>query len=188
VTTNASTPEQRLKPVGGEPLWSTVWIDRFRRLGGVPACQYAQNEEAIEGLFRPMLKIASGLGITSDRGLAMMFDRVVTGGFGGGLRWVVKAAGPLRTGVQQAHAFQMLGYSDARDFQALRPELPQDGVLGPETYAALVDALRQHMAATLPSPPEYVCRLVAAVTGAARRRLLRLRDSPVLTDTVFKLL
>jgi len=44
------------------------------------------------------------------------------------------------------------------------------------------------MAATLPSPPEYVCRLVAAVTGAARRRLLRLRDSPVLTDTVFKLL
>jgi hypothetical protein len=185
--TNASTPEQRLQPVGGEPLWSAAWIERFRRLGAAPACQYAQNEEAIDGLFRPMLKIAAGLGITSDRGLAMMFDRVVTCGLGGGLRWIVKAAGPLRTGVQQNHALNMLGYSSTRHFQEMWPELPQDGLLGPETYAALVDLLRQHMAATLPSPAEYVTRIVAAAAGTARRRLLRLRDSPVLTDTIFKL-
>ena len=88
--------------------------------------------------------------------------------------------------MQQAHAFATLGCQDARDFQALRPGLPQDGVLGPETYAALVAALREHLAATLPSPAEYVCRIVAAATGAARRRLLRLRDSAVLTDAIYQ--
>ena len=143
--TNAASAEERLQPVGGEVLWSPAWVERFVRLGAVPGCQYAQNEEAIDGLFRPMLKIAAGLGITSERGLAMMLDRVIARGLGGGLRWVLSAAGPLRTGVQQAHAFATLGCQDARGFQALRPDLPQDGVLGPETYAALVGALREHL-------------------------------------------
>ena len=111
---------------------------------------------------------------------------MIARGLGGGLRWVLSAAGPLRTDVQQAHAFATLGCQDARGFQALRPGLPQDGVLGPETYAALVGALREHLAATLPSPAEYVCRIVAAATGAARRLLLRLRDSAVLTDAIYR--
>jgi hypothetical protein len=184
-TTNSPTSEQRLQPVMGEPLWSQRWIERFQRLGALPACQYAQNEEAIEDLFRPMLKVAASLGIVSDRGLAMMFDRIVTRGLGGGLRWVVQAAGPLGTETQRDHALQLLGYRDVRGFQAATPGLPQDGILGVETYAELVAALRRQGSGTLPSPSEYVCRMVSGASGPAQRRLLRLRDSAAFTDSIF---
>ncbi|MGH7451620.1 MAG: papain-like cysteine protease family protein, partial [bacterium] len=107
--TNAATQQERLQPVGGEPLWSATWVEKFRRAGEVPAFQAAQNEEAIEGLFRPMLKTAGRLGLISDRGLARAYDRVVTRGLGGGLRWLVQAAGALRTAAQRQHALQMLG-------------------------------------------------------------------------------
>lgn len=184
---NASTPVERLQPVGGEPLWSAKWIERFKRAGGVPACRYAQNEEAIEGLFRPVLRIAAPLGLTSDRGLAMAFDRVVVQGIGGGLRWIIQAAGPLRTSIQRSHALHRLGHRDVGEFQAATPGLPRDGRLGIDTYAALVAALRRQGEVPLPSPHEYVCRLVTSAVGPARRRLERLRDSVVLTDQVFDL-
>jgi len=51
--TNASSPQQRLAPVAGEVIWSPGWVERFRQAGAVPAFQAAQNEEAIEGQFRP---------------------------------------------------------------------------------------------------------------------------------------
>ncbi len=185
--TNAATPAARLQPVGGEPLWSAAWIEKFRRAGEVQAFQAAQNEEAIEGLFRPLLKTAGRLGLSSDRGLAMAFDRVVTRGLGGGLRWLVQAAGVLRTAAQRQHALQMLGYENLAQFQATAGDLPQSGIFGPETHAALIAALRQQGAATLPSPEELVCRLVAVAQGAAKKRLMRLRDSGNLMDVVYNI-
>lgn len=182
---NAATPEERLQPVGGEPLWSATWVEKFRRAGEVPAFQAAQNEEAIEGLFRPMLKTADRLGLISDRGLAMAYDRVVVRGLGGGLRWLVQAAGALRTPAQRQHALQMLGYENLAQFQAAVGDIPQNGIFGPETHAALMAALRQQGAALLPSPEELVCRLVAVAQGAAKKRLMRLRDSNNLTDVIY---
>jgi peptidoglycan hydrolase-like protein with peptidoglycan-binding domain len=185
-TTNSVTPEQRLQSVGGDALSSPAWIDRFRRAGQVPAFQNAQNEEAIEGQFRPMLKIAAGLGLTSDRTLAMAYDRVVTRGLGGGLNWVVRAGGPLRTSAQQLHALQVLGYNDVAEFQSANG-IPRDGVFSPETHAAVVGALRLHDAIPLPSHAELVCRMIAGASGTVRDRLTRLRDSTQLNDTVYDL-
>jgi len=187
MTTNASAPEDRLKPVGGEPLWGATWVERFRRAGAVPAFQAAQNEEAIEGQFRPMLKVAFGVGLVSDRGLAMVYDRVVTHGLGGGLRWVVQAAGSLRTAAQRAYALQTLGYESVQRFQASTGGIPQDGRFGPETHAALLSALRRQGIATLPGPEELVWRLAAMATGATKQRLVRLRDSAALNDNVYSL-
>jgi V8-like Glu-specific endopeptidase/N-acetyl-anhydromuramyl-L-alanine amidase AmpD len=183
--TNAATPEERLKPVGGEVLWGPTWVERFRRAGAVPAFQAAQNEEAIEGLFRPMLNVAAGLGFVTDRGLAMVFDRVVARGLGGGLRWVVQAAGPLRTAGQREHALEMLEFEDLIQFQTVVGWVPQNGRFGPETHAALVGALRRQGVLPLPGPDELVCHLAAAATGSAKRRLVRLRDSANFADTVF---
>jgi hypothetical protein len=183
--TNAARPEDRLQPVGDEPLWSPVWVERFRRAGGVAAFQAAQNEEAIEGQFRPMLNVAFALGLTTDRGLAMAYDRVVTRGLGGGLRWLVKAAGPLRTSAQREHALSMLGFRDVTQFQQAVGWIQPNGLFGPETHAALVGALRQQGRATLPTADQLMARLVAQATGPARARLLRLRDSAALTDVAY---
>jgi hypothetical protein len=184
-TTTAATPAARLRPVGGEPLWGPAWYDRFRRSGAVPAFQAAQNECAIEGLFRPMLPIAAGLGLTSDRGLAMAFDRVVARGPGGGARWLVETAGPLRTGRQRAHALTMLGFADLAAFQASVTGLRADGRFGPDTHAALAGALRRQGEAPMPTPGDLCGRLVAGATGQARERLVRLRDTTTLGDVVF---
>jgi hypothetical protein len=182
--TGSGTPAGRLAPVGGEPLWAPSWIERFRRAGGVPAFQAAQNEEAIEHQFLPMLAVAVGLGLTTGRGLAMAYDHVVARGMGGGLRQVVRVAGPLRTALQRSHALAMLGFPDLPAFQA-SVGLPADGVFGPLTHASLAGALRRQGAATLPRPSELECLLVAAASGRARWRLARLHDSTSLVGTTY---
>jgi hypothetical protein len=184
-TANAATPVDRLAPVGGEPVWGPGWAERFRRSGAVPAFQAAQNEYAIEGLFRRVLPIAAGLGLTSDRGLAMAFDRVVARGPGGGARWLVETAGPLRTRRQRAHALTMLGFTDLAAFQASVAGPRADGRFGPDTHAALTGALRRQGEAPMPTPADLCGRLVAGAAGPARSRLVRLRDSTTLNDTVF---
>jgi hypothetical protein len=183
--TNALTAAERMRPVDGEPLWSATWIERFRRAGTIPSFQAAQNEEAIEGLFRPMLRIAFGLGFTTDRGLAMVYDRVLAHGLGGGVRWVVGASGPLRSHFQRVHAWTMLGFNDLREFQTSVAWTPSDGRFGPETHAALVGALRQQGHAPLPTIADLMCRLIGRSDGAARDRLLRLERSVAFTDVEF---
>lgn len=184
--TNAETEQARLQPVDGQPLWSTTWVDRFRQAGNVPVFQAAQNQEAIENQFRPMLDVAFGLGFNTDRGLAMVYDRVVTAGLGAGLRWLVQAAGPLRTAAQRSHALEILGFNDLAAFQATLDWTPQDGRFGPETHAALVGALRGQGQATLPTITDLTARLVAAADGAVEERLIRLRDSANFEDIVYR--
>jgi hypothetical protein len=185
-TASDRDPAGRLRPVAGEPLTSAGWMERFRRAGAVAAFQAAQNEEAIERQFRPMLAVVGKLGLSTDRGLAMAYDEVVAHGFGAGLRRVVHAAGPLRTAAQRAHALAMLGSADLASFQT-SAGLAASGRFGPETHAALVDALRRQGQASLPDPVELECRLVAAAEGQARERLLRLRDSAALSGAVYQL-
>ena len=185
--TTAATSAERLQPVNGEPLSNDAWVGRFRRAGEVPSFQAAQNEEIIEGQFRPMLKLAAGLGLVTDRGLAMVYDRVVTRGFGGGLRFVMHAAGPLRTARQRAHALRALGFENLSQFQTSAGLTPASGVFDPKTHAALVGALRRQGDVALPSADELARRLYAASSGAARRRLRRLLDSPAFTDVTYDL-
>src|SRR5262249_49170899 len=141
------------------------------------AFQAAQNEHAIEGLFRPMLRYAVELGIDTDRAMAMMFDRVLTRGVGGGVRWVVRVAGPLRTAAQREAALETLGFDDLRDFQVSTGWLSPTGVFGPDTHCAMVGALRRAGELLLPRAADYMCRMVGAAEDAARERLERLRDS-----------
>jgi hypothetical protein len=180
--TNAATPAERLRSVGGAPLWSDTWIDRFQQAGEVPAFQAAQNEEAIEHQFRLMMPVAVALGLTTDRCLAMAYDRIVTRGVGGGIRWIVQSVGPLRTVTQRKHAVEMLGFSDLAEFQRSVGWTPANGTFGPETHAALVAALRRQGQIPLPSAEDLACRMARVATGAAKDRLTRLLESSAFRD------
>jgi hypothetical protein len=180
--TGAPTPTARLQPVERRFLWQEPWLSRFRRAGAVPAFQAAQNEEAIEHQFRPMLRPALELGLATERGLAVAYDAVATRGVGGGIRWLVESAGPLATDRQRTHALSLLGFASVAAFQASVEWLPQDGVFGPETHAALVGALRRQGDLPLPTANDLVLRLVDAAEGDARLRLEQLAGSSALDD------
>ena len=183
--TTASTIEERLAPVGGAPLWSGSWPDRLARLGAMPYCQAAQNEVAIEHQFRPMLRVAMELGLTTERTLAMAYDCVVARGLGGGVRWMVSTAGSLRTASQRQHALRALGFENVQKFQQSVGWTPQDGVFGPATHAAVLGALRRSDIMPLPTPLELGSRLVSAATDAGRTRLTRLLMTEELDDTMY---
>jgi hypothetical protein len=181
--TGAATPAGRLAPVQQRFLWQEPWLTRFRRAGEVTAFQAAQNEEAIEHQFRPMARPALALGLSTERALAVAYDAAATRGVGGGIRWLVEAAGPLRTEQQRTSALRSLGFADLPSFQQSVGWLPADGIFGPETHAALVGALRQQGDAPLPTAMELVASLVEAAEGEAHERLELLEESEVLTDT-----
>jgi V8-like Glu-specific endopeptidase/N-acetyl-anhydromuramyl-L-alanine amidase AmpD len=185
--TNAATPEARLQPVSGENLWSPTWVSRFQEAGAYPLYQAAQNELAIEGLFRPLLHVAGGFGLVTDRLLAMALDIAVCRGVGGAIRWLAHHVGPFETSAQRYHAIEALGVDNLANFQAEVGWTPQDGRFGPETHAALAGALRRLDIMPMAKSSDLACRLVATAEGALKQRLLRLRDSPSFTDQVYEL-
>jgi hypothetical protein len=180
--TNAPLTSDRLAPVEGRTLWQEPWVSRFRHAGEVAEFQAAQNEEAIEHQFRPLLRPMIALGLSTPRSLACAYDIAATHGVGGGIRWIVDAAGPIKTDAQRTHALSTLGFADVAAFQATVPELPQNGAFGPATHAALVGALRAQDLLPMPTAGDLVGRLVRASESAAGGRLERLVDSDALDD------
>ena len=89
--TRGSTAEERMAPVAGHLLWSEAWNAAFEAAAGVPEFQAAQNEVAVERYVDPLLEVARSLGLTTDRGLAMLCDRCVVLGIDQGQRWVSEA-------------------------------------------------------------------------------------------------
>ena len=182
--TSAATPDERLRPVEGALLWQEPWVSRFRAAGEVSAFRAAQNEVAIEGSLDPHLPLARAIGFTSDRALAMLFDRCVQMGNGAGPRFVINAISPL-PGVEGA-ALEALGFTSVQAFQesvGLRPT----GRLDTYTSAAMIEALRRlGPAAPVPVAPlgEMLDRLVAAASGRRfAHRVAVLRGAPDLDDT-----
>jgi len=185
--TNADTPEGRLQPVGGESLTSPNWIAKFQAAGNYAPFQAAQNEQAIEGIFRPILHAADGFGLTTDRLLAMALDVAVGRGVGGAVRWLAHHVGPFETAGQRYHAMDVLGLDNLESFQAEVGWTPQDGQFGPETHAALAGALRRMDVLPMPKSSDLACRMVARAEGALKERLLRLRDSQAFSDQAYDL-
>ncbi len=123
----APTRDERLQPVDGRPLWHAEWQEKFRQAGQQETFQAAQNEAAIEHQFRPMLAAARELALRSDRGLALLYDRVAVLGLQVGVEWIrqrlappdgvteaarlqalLEAAGPDRKRLQQVHNSPLL--------------------------------------------------------------------------------
>lgn len=162
-------PEDRIAPVEDHVLWEEPWLGRFRRAGQVPYVQAAQNEVALVELFDPILPLARDLGFVTDRALALLLDRVIHMGLGGGRRFVLQAVGPIRTEAERASALSALGFGpdDLAAFQRSR-ELPVDGKWGPITHAALIAALRTlgpRSPLPIPEPALMLRALIDAAQG-----------------------
>jgi hypothetical protein len=141
--TNEGDEERRVGPVGGANLWEPTWTARFRAAGNVPHVQWSQNEIAITEYFDPVLKVAYWLGLDTPRALAMLVDRCIHMGRGGGLSWVLRTVGPVQSASDRETALRALGYADLRAFQtSCSPDLKVDGKWGPMSHAAITWALR----------------------------------------------
>ncbi|XXF81323.1 hypothetical protein P2318_16650 [Myxococcaceae bacterium GXIMD 01537] len=188
--TTANTPEARVAPVAGRNLWEEPWLTRFRQAGAVGRFQAAQNEVAITDYLDVNLTLAGWLGFNTDRALAMLYDRCVHMGNGGGTSWVVRHAGPVRTRGELNACLRALGFNDVRSFQGSVSGLGADGKWGPRTHAAMTHALRALGSASpvrVAPLPEMLDRLVTAAVGTRfHRRVSTLRTTPDLHDTVYQ--
>ncbi|MEO8550993.1 MAG: hypothetical protein ABI678_13500 [Kofleriaceae bacterium] len=185
--TTAATPEARLALVGDGPLTSPAWLDTFRAAGAITAFQAAQNEVAIERDFDPNLGFAVALGLVTDRGLAMIFDRTIHMGLMGARRWILSAVSPITGDTQRATALAALGHADLAAFQRASG-LDPTGRFGTQTHAALLAALRAlgERSPLLVPPAEDMLDLLvdAAVDRGFAARVRELRTTDAFTDAV----
>ncbi len=192
--TNAAAEEQRLAPVGGALLWEPDWVERFRQAGRITIFQEAQREVADQLFLLPNLQLAGWLGLYTSRALAMLFDRCVHMGPGGGPSFIVKVVGPIKSKPQLDAALSKLGFASLSDFKK-SVGLPADEKWGPAVHAALVSRLRplgHQSPVRIPSCSEMEEMLVAAAAEAASKggkdwqaaaqRLAALADSDQLDD------
>lgn len=176
----------RVQPVANADLWDEPWLSRFRAAGAVPAFRAAQNQLAAELYLAPMLTVAAGFGLTSERALCMVLDRAIALGEQGGKRWIADTVGPVRTHALRHEALAALGFDSIEAFQASVPGLLNDGEFGPVSHATLTAALRG-LGAASPLPLsdtrqaiEDMARRGQGEDGAAR--LVRLAAAPELSD------
>jgi hypothetical protein len=174
--TSAQDPEARVAEVGGKPLWDPEWTARFRAAGRVPHVTYAQNEIAITDYVDPALRFAHWLGFDDARALAMLWDRCIHMGIGGGTSWIMRSCGPVRTEEERRAALAALGCADLRAFQQSQaPHLGADGRWGPKTHAAMVAALRgigTRSPVAIPARDALLRQLVDASGGTGFNRRL----------------
>ena len=202
--TTATGEDARLAPVANAPLWQEPWLARFAAAGAVPQFQAAQRETADTYFFVPSLPIARSLGFTTDRALAILFDRALHMGRAGGVRWILSTIGPIRSQKQRDAALSALGFADVASFaRSLGADLGslvgEAPVWSAPLHAALVGALRGLGAAspvTIPPLNEMLDALVKAARDQAQggdrfwtiaaRRLASLRTTTELSDTAYQ--
>jgi hypothetical protein len=174
--TTARDAEARVADVGGKPLWDPEWTARFRAAGRVPHVTWAQNEIAVTDYVDPTLRLARWLGFDTARALAMLWDRCIHMGSGGGTAWILRACGPVRTDEERRNALAALGHADLRAFQQSQaPHLDADGRWGPRTHAAMTAALRAIGARSpvaVPGRDALLQRMVDASAGTGFQRRL----------------
>ncbi|HRC57469.1 MAG TPA: hypothetical protein PKU97_16160 [Kofleriaceae bacterium] len=198
--TNAAQEEARLAPVeppaGGAAveLWREPWLSAFAAASAVTAFQEAQREAADRRYYAPYLDVLAALGWQSPRAHAMYVDRAIHMGPGGALRFILRAASPIRSQQHLRTALTFLGHQELRAFQAAAGQ-PVDGQFGPRTHAALLSALRAATGSPVAVPGEEA--MLTALCAEAERtaaqspsrvwsltaqRLRALRDDPALAN------
>jgi hypothetical protein len=127
----------------------------------------------------PNLRFAHWLGFDNARALAMLWDRCIHMGNGGGRSWIMRSCGPVRTDQDRRTALAALGFADLRAFQQSQaPHLDVDGKWGAQSHAALTAALRAlggRSPLAVPTRDALLQRLAdAAATTGFRTRMREL--------------
>jgi hypothetical protein len=178
----------RVQPVDGKDIWLSPWKERFEAAGDHTPFQAAQNELANSEFLEKILEFCNFLGLDTDRAIAMVYDRAVNMGVGGGKKWVIGAVGPISTNALQQLALKALGKKDLKEFQK-GAGLKVDGDWGPMSHAAMVSALRA-LGSTSPIPiptrEQMMDSMVRAAAGKKwEHRVVGLHDSGEFSDSAF---
>lgn len=202
--TNASGPgsletesgrSARVQPVAGTDLWENDWLERFRLAGAHPPFQAAQNQLAAELFLEPALTLARHLGLASQRGVAMLYDRCAQMGVNQARRYVLEQLSPIKSEAQRSAALASLlvdqEEASLAAFQRVKG-LPADGQWNDQTHVRLLGALRERqqqgheIPLVIPGYDEMLDTLAAVARGRPwEERLTRLRTDPELSDTPY---
>ena len=159
--TGAATPEGRMASVGGKPLHDRSWLDRFEQAGGHPPFVDVQNELLVGSVLAPMWTVVNGLGLTSERAIAIALVVGIQMGAHEAAAWLASRLGAVQTKAQLQQALAALGVQDLTAFQG-RVGLPATGQGTAETSAALTGALRR-LGAASPVPVLEPIQMLQAV-------------------------
>lgn len=202
--TNASGPgsletdsgrSARVQPVAGDDLWENGWLERFRLAGAHPPFQAAQNQLAAELFLEPALALGQRLGLASQRGVAMLYDRCAQMGVSQARHYVLEQLSPIRSEAQRSAALATL-MADQEEASLMAFQravgLPADGQWNDLTHARLLGALRERqqqgreIPLVIPGYDEMLDTLVAVARGRPwEERLAQLRTDPELSDTPY---
>jgi hypothetical protein len=179
----------RVQPVESNDLWEEPWIGRFKKAAEHAPFQAAQNQLAATLFLDPVVPLAHTLGIATERGLAMLFERSREVGADGAASFAVEALETARTEAERMGALQGLGHAGLAEFQKAAAIEPADGTWSVASRAALIGALRSLGASApvqLPGYREAIERLATAATEPRMQRRLgalhaetKLSDSPL---------
>lgn len=165
---------------------------RLRAAGGYALFQAAQNELAARAFVHPVLSLAAGFGLDSERGVAMVVDRALDLGSREARAWIARAISPVQTDAQRQQALGVLGMPGVPEFQRAAG-VKRDGDFGPRTQAAMVAALRRLGPASpipIPTREQMMDAIVARADAEAapwRQRPRTLRTSPEFGDVPLSL-
>lgn len=162
-------------------------VMRLRAAGGYALFQAAQNELAARAYVHPMLSLASGFGLDTERGVAMVVDRALDLGPREARTWIARAISPIQTDAHRQQALGALGMAGVAEFQRAAG-VKRDGDFGPRTQAAMVAALRRLGPASpipVPTREQMMDAIVARADAEAapwRQRPRTIRTSPEFGD------
>ena len=181
----------RVQKIGNRDLWEEPWLTRFREAGGHKAFQAVQNRVAAKLFLDPMLQFAEWMGLTTERGLAILMDRAATLGVQPACQWVANCIGPFQTPPQRHEALAALKFDSIRAFQSANPGVETNGQWGPLTHAAAVGALRARGGSPVPLPTTEQM-LDALVRRSAQTpwlaRIVALRNDARLSDVPYQIM
>lgn len=132
-TTATATRAERLQPVGGHPLWHPSWMEKFQQAGRQPTFQAAQNEVAIEFQFLPLLDAAREMRLSTDRGLALLYDRALAEGAQKGIEWL-RGSLPPANGIPEAERLQTMIRNTHAPLQSRLHNIFSSNLLDGTTY------------------------------------------------------
>jgi hypothetical protein len=203
--TNASGPgslesedgrSARVQPVAGQDLWENEWLERFRLAAAHPPFQAAQNQLAAELFLEPALELARDLGMASQRGVAILYDRCAQMGTDRARDYVLEQLSPIKSEAQRSAALaSLLESQEEASLSAFQRTvgLPADGSWNAVTHMRLLGALRERhqqgreIPLVIPGYEEMLDTLAAVARGRPwEERLKQLRAHPELSDAPYE--
>ncbi len=189
-TAMAAKADDRMKAVDGTELWREPWITRFKNAGAHKPFQAAQNATAAALYLQPMMPYAFGLGLNSDRGLAMLaalLRRIslnIEFSLGAAIQWLVTAVSPLKTDMLRHQALSALG-SKFQEAQHIGPAAWSN-----VQHFAVLAELRKSGQSPIPLPSrkealDLIVKYASDYKDPATNELTTLRAVGILQDVEY---